>query len=417
MKKWISVGKYGLRYREHETETVGVGRSKRPRRYYQVLYKWKNEDGKPTTLTDSYGWEGFDFHNEEEIIRTVIMLRQNRRNKTPPFTLAEMNKQKEDKLKAEKEALVRDEEDRVSRERLKFGNLFQEYINLQPATRTTRETRAFYKKWLEGDLAEKHLSEIKLLDLERIKRRMEKAGRAPRTVKTIKETIRPVYNYAIKHGIYEGKRPTDNFLDKQRIDNKRLEYYTPEQATKLLEELKTKSVQTYRMALLSLNTGMRFGEIAHLRWLHVNVDRETILVMDPKNKESRASFMTPDVKAMFQEMVHGEPEDLVFPDNNGQIQGKISNTFPRVVKELGFNEGVTDRRFNLGFHSLRHTAASWLAEQGVPLVVIAKVLGHKTLEMTMRYTKVNDDQVRDAVKALGRAGKSKRKTQKVLKIR
>lgn len=410
--KWISAGKgkSGLRYYEHDTLTTGVGRNKRRLRYYAAVI-WI--DGK--TKTDIFGWENEFRGGVSEIEALALQFKVNRKNKTPPYTHGEMLQQREDELNVKAAELLREEENQLAYERLKFGNLFQEYIKLKSDTRSTQEEKWFYKKWLQEDLAGKHLSEIKLLDLERIKLRMEKAGKAPRTIKTIKEIVRPVYNYALKHEIYEGRKPTDNFLDKQKIDNKRLEYYTQEQAVQLLETLKKKSLQTYRMALIALNTGMRFGEIAHLRWLHVNIERETILVMDPKNKESRSSFMTPDVKGMFQEMIPGEPDDLVFPDNNGQIQRKVSNTFPRVVKDLGFNDGVTDRRFNLGFHSLRHTAASWLAEQGVPIVVIAKVLGHKTLEMTMRYTKINDVQLKGAAKVLGKATKPKKKLKKVVK--
>lgn len=87
----------------------------------------------------------------------------------------------------------------------------------------------------------------------------------------------------------------------------------------MLLELKKKTLQTYRMTLLSLNTGMRFGEIARLKWLHVKVDREAIQIMDPKNKESRLSFITPDVEAMFKEMEQGAPEDLVFTGKKVEI--------------------------------------------------------------------------------------------------
>lgn len=79
---------------------------------------------------------------------------------------------------------------------------------------------------------------------------------------------------------------------------------------------------------------------------------------------------------------------------------KVSNTFPKVIKELGFNSGVTDRRLRLGFHSLRHTAASWMANQGIEMQVIAKVLGHKTLAMTMRYSHINDQTVKAAMSVL-----------------
>lgn len=53
MNEWASAGKYGLWFQEHENKTTGVGRTKRPLRYYASVYKWKQK-----TVTDVYGWEG-----------------------------------------------------------------------------------------------------------------------------------------------------------------------------------------------------------------------------------------------------------------------------------------------------------------------------------------------------------------------
>ncbi len=77
-----------------------------------------------------------------------------------------------------------------------------------------------------------------------------------------------------------------------------------------------------------------------------------------------------------------------------------SDTFARAVDALGLNEGITDRRMKLVFHSLRHSCASWLVNAGVELPIIAKILGHKTLAMTMRYSHVNDQSVRNAMSIL-----------------
>jgi len=67
------------------------------------------------------------------------------------------------------------------------------------------------------------------------------------------------------------------------------------------------------------------------------------------------------------------------------------------VDELGLNDGIDDRRLKVVFHTLRHTAASWLVNQGITLPVIAKILGHKTLQMTERYSHVNDESVKKAM--------------------
>ena len=156
----------------------------------------------------------------------------------------------------------------------------------------------------------------------------------------------------------------------------------------------------YRLSLLSLNTGVRFGEMAALLWQHIDINRKKILVVDAKNAESRSVYMTVAVMQMFEEMERGAPDELVFPARNGMVRVQMSKRFTDAVNKLGLNQGITDRRMKFVFHSLRHSCASWLVNSGVELPVIAKILGHKTLAMTMRYSHVNDRSVRNAMALL-----------------
>lgn len=119
--------------------------------------------------------------------------------------------------------------------------------------------------------------------------------------------------------------------------------------------------------------------------------------MDPKNSENRMVFMTDAIFEMFEGLEKEKPDKLVFPSRVGGIQSDASHSFHRSVDELGLNDGIDDRRLKVVFHTLRHTAASWLVNQGITLPVIAKILGHKTLQMTERYSHVNDESVKKAM--------------------
>jgi len=70
------------------------------------------------------------------------------------------------------------------------------------------------------------------------------------------------------------------------------------------------------------------------------------------------------------------------------------------VKDLGLNDGITDRRQKLVFHSLRHTFASWLVQMGKPLYTVSQLLGHSDLKMTMRYAHLAPDTQRAAAMEL-----------------
>jgi len=107
--------------------------------------------------------------------------------------------------------------------------------------------------------------------------------------------------------------------------------------------------------------------------------------------------MTESVAELLADLKSQNPEDFVFPGRGGVKIIEISKSFSRAIKRLGFNEGITDRRQKVCFHTLRHTFASWLAQAGEPLLTIKELLGHKTMSMTERYSHLSPDHRREAV--------------------
>jgi site-specific recombinase XerD len=79
---------------------------------------------------------------------------------------------------------------------------------------------------------------------------------------------------------------------------------------------------------------------------------------------------------------------------------EVSNTFAKIVEELGFNKKVSDDRQKVVFHTLRHTYASRLVMSGVDLYTVQKLMGHSTISMTERYSHLAPDHLKKAVKML-----------------
>ncbi|MDE7065142.1 MAG: tyrosine-type recombinase/integrase [Desulfovibrionaceae bacterium] len=75
---------------------------------------------------------------------------------------------------------------------------------------------------------------------------------------------------------------------------------------------------------------------------------------------------------------------ICFFTNNGSPISEAGTPFRRVVKKCGFNAGISDRRNRVVFHTLRHTFASWLVQNGTPLMVVGDILGHRSITMTQR---------------------------------
>jgi integrase len=140
------------------------------------------------------------------------------------------------------------------------------------------------------------------------------------------------------------------------------------------------------------------------------MDNGTISIVDPKNKINRHAFMTEEVKVMFKGRTKGQAKsELVFPAVNGKRRRWVPDTFARTIDALGLNDTgefmvnengkmvpvkIIDARQRVVFHSLRHSYASWLVMDGVPLYTVAELMGHSDLEMTRRYSHLAPDTLR-----------------------
>ena len=120
-----------------------------------------------------------------------------------------------------------------------------------------------YKTHLKPRFGQMPLGEIKSLDLENLKLDMVKDGLSPATVKHALGLIRRIYNKMIAWDFYHGPMPTAN-VKMPKVDNGRVRYLTHEEANRLMQALKDRSPFWWRIAMLSLYTGMRIGEVLNL---------------------------------------------------------------------------------------------------------------------------------------------------------
>jgi len=277
-----------------------------------------------------------------------------------------------------------------------FGEVWQRYDQwLETGKRRPRDDRYFYHKHLEPRFASHLLSRISPFDLEELKLDLTEKKLAPATVKHALVLVRQIFNKAIAWGMWSGENPVKK-VKLPRLNNRCERFLNQEEAKLLLEELQKVSPQLHDMSLLSLHTGMRAGEIFALKVGHIDKENGLIHVADPKGRPARKAFITPTIKEIFQDLKPEQPEAYVFPSRLGGPIQSVSHAFDRVIKRLGFNNGITDRRQKVTFHTLRHTFASWLALQNTPILTIKELLGHQSLAMTERYAHLIPDQKRQA---------------------
>jgi integrase len=294
-----------------------------------------------------------------------------------------------------------------------FSEFFEkEYLPWSEANKVSANREAaLYRLWIKPFIGDARMSKVGPADLERMKNRVLKGGRSQRTARYVLEVVRQTYNKAKVWGHYDGNNPATG-VRLPRPDNRRLRFLTVDEVNRLLAELQRSSNIAYQMSLLSVHTGMRAGEIFNLKWRDINFDTGTMILRNTKNGDTRHAYLTDEIEAMLRDRLHPgavRPNERVFRDRNGGKIIAVTDAFERTVKRIGLNEGVTDRRDKVVFHTLRHTFASWLAIQGTPLNTIKELMGHKTLTMTERYAHLIPDVKREAVRDLASRFAKKRK--------
>lgn len=390
MTTWKTTNTPGIRYRLHSTRKNGVNYD----RYFSIRYR---VDGK--AKEEGLGWasEGW---TEKKSAAILAELKANHTRGEGPKTLADKREQKA----ALDATVVAQERERQARNTPFHEIITERYLPYIQANRRNQKAvlteMGIYKLWVGPVIGNLPLSKIaQLPHIEAIKARMKKAGKAPRTIRYALDIVRQVFNFADMEKIYQGKNPAaGRQVKRPHEDNRRNRSLSDGEGELLLSELLKHSQDVHDVSLLSLQAGLRFGEIAALRWSDVDILAGQGHLKDTKSNKNRPFFLTDDVKTMFarRRLKGAGPDQLVFPDKNGQEMEKISITFHRVVDAI-FNMEVEDRRERVVFHTLRRSFATQLLNQGTSIFHIQKLLGHADITTTTRYLDTDNDKLKEAV--------------------
>ncbi len=145
----------------------------------------------------------------------------------------------------------------------------------------------------------------------------------------------------------------------------------------------------------AIDTGGRRGEILSLDWRNVDLDRNRVLFTETKNGEDRSVRLTDRARGVLLSLrPTGEmavPQGAVFT-YQGKGVASVSTAFERARRRAGLED--------VRFHDLRHTFASRLVQNGVPLYEVMQLTGHKSLVMVQRYAHLAPEFQERAIDAL-----------------
>lgn len=416
-------GHAGLEFREYEEGRVW--------RFRQMVA------GK--AQTDNLG-----LMTEEEAAVIAAKLRHNRKIGAGPQTYKDMEAEalevgRAERIEEEKERkriIAEDEFTKSNTIDTFWTNVYWPKRKEKGSAHGNKSMEGVYRLWIKPVVGDVSLMDFTYLDVERMFKRMREPDQERTRCKDGTSAKTQLHAYTILQGIWNEARKYHSatrklelpifpgkLTDKAALNNEKTCWLEMGEAKKLLKALKNwreccmkngiickgpDSENAYGMAVLSLFSGLRFGDISKLTWGEVT-DKEMAYARDPKGGKSYGIHLDIEIiRKMLAERrsklnMTPKPNDLVFVNIRGKRYESVPQIFDDVVYDLQFN--FTPRRWDnkmekIDFHSLRHTFASWLAMRGESLYAIMELMGHKSLKMTQRYARLDPSKTKQSVEAM-----------------
>ncbi|MHB8110007.1 MAG: tyrosine-type recombinase/integrase [Syntrophorhabdaceae bacterium] len=221
------------------------------------------------------------------------------------------------------------------------------------------------------------------------------SGAAPATVNRELALLKHAFNLAVKEW---------EWIEDNPILRVSMEKEPPAKDRWLAEDEERKVISTSPnwltdIIIFALDTGCRRGEILSLSWKHLDLTKSMVTIFGKKTGEWRGIPLTRRVSEMLAAKQAGRKvlplrEELVFMHPTGRT---VNIHELRWAFELTLTQAdIKDLRF----HDLRHTFATRLAQQGIDLFTIQKLLGHKSFGTTQRYAHHCAESLRRGINAL-----------------
>lgn len=235
-------------------------------------------------------------------------------------------------------------------------------------------------------------SDLRTVHIEDFRDALLAEGLAPQTVKHLLGLVRRLLRFAVHRGLCAAPDPARLRFVMPRVDNRKTECLTPDQAVRLLTALDEEPDQVLAsLVRFALVTGMRRGALLHLRWDDVDMLRGFITLRGDVAKKRRTDTipLTDEARRILEKLPRNDVH--VFAANDGPLDRGLRPLLRRIKHKANL---PLDFR---PLHGLRHTYASWLASSGkVDLYTLQRLLTHENPAMTQRYAHLADESVRRA---------------------
>ncbi|MCR4585429.1 MAG: site-specific tyrosine recombinase XerD [Lachnospiraceae bacterium] len=280
----------------------------------------------------------------------------------------------------------------------------EEFITyLREVKKTSRNTELSYKRdlvKLENYLAGQGISDVTRVSVTTLQSYilyMERSGFASATVSRNIASIKAFFHFLFRKGYI--KEDISEDLKAPKIEKKLPEILTTEEVNRLLEQPRGASPKDLRdRAMLELlyATGIRVSELISLNMSDVNLQVGYIMCRDAR-KERVVPFGAPAKRALGEYIKNARPmmiadqtSDVLFTNCSGQPMSRQG--FWKLVKYYARKAGITS---DITPHTLRHSFAAHLVENGADLRSVQEMLGHSDISTTQIYANMSQNRLRE----------------------
>jgi integrase len=252
-------------------------------------------------------------------------------------------------------------------------------------------------------------------DIAKFRDQLQKEGRAPSTVNTV---IRKILSVPFEDARRRGYILSNPVQGVDAIKGRGAEAQAgrePFSTTEVDQLLKCADGDWKGAILCAATTGLRLGDVARLTWAAIDKKGDLLRLQTQKTNTTVTVPIHPDFSEWLDRQTSGIGKAPVFPklakDRTGGCRG-LSAQFRKIVDKAGITGRVIERKgkgrtgHSKGFHSLRHSFVSDLANAGVAPDLRQKLAGHADAKVHALYSHHEIETFRNAIKKLPRRNAS-----------
>jgi integrase len=310
------------------------------------------------------------------------------------------NKKIAESMEIEWKAKLHSEQYQGRKQRITLADAFHQY-------KLSKQGIASYRNLIAHESVlgrllpmKKHIDELKSQDLEKFKRDRIEEGVGAESIKYGLLLIRGTLKFARQLGY----QVSDIAFPQIKLPKNSLRYLSDEEERRLLvaldpmrqgaglppvaersAEMQRSLQDAYDLVVLLLDTGARYSEIANIEWHRIDLASRTIHLWRQKVQNETVLFMTDRVFEVLSRRDANKAGHYVFCNRNGEARGYSAMSIRKAI----LRAGLRDCRI----HTLRHTHASRLVQNGMSVYEVKEILGHSDIKTTLRYAHLEQRQV------------------------